>query len=144
MSIFFKKTVQHYQNENGVKKTSFSVVKDNHGIIHKINGVGNGDKFNIKETVAKNINGDRRKYAIQQRYYKIKASNLQKLLEHSTKKKESLEPKKSVSKKVTSKKSVKSDVKLVKSDVKSVKSDVKKVVSKKKSDKKEFNNSKMK
>jgi hypothetical protein len=55
MSVFFKKTVQHYQNENGIKKTSFSVVKDNHGIIHKINGVGNGDKFNIKETVAKLI-----------------------------------------------------------------------------------------
>ena len=119
MSVFFKKTVQHYQNENGHKKTSFSVVKDNHGIIHKINGTGNGNEFHIKETVAKNLTGHKRQYAVQQKYYKIKASNLKKLLENPKKMKES-----SVSKikKVSSKKSVKPEVK--------------KVLPKKKSDKK--------
>ena len=83
MSIMYKKVFQHVENENGHRQTSFSIVKDKNGVIHKINGVGNGNVFNIKETVAKNLTGNRSKYAIQQRVYKLKSSNIKNLLGES-------------------------------------------------------------
>jgi hypothetical protein len=140
MSINIKKSIKQYENSNGHKKTVFSVIKDNHGIIHRINGIGNGENFEIKETVARNLTGERRKYAIQQRYFKIKASNLKKLLDSSSKKEheETKKVVKSDSKKLSSnpKKVVKSDSKklssnpkkIVKSDSKKVSSTPKKVV----------------
>ena len=127
MSINIRKSIKQYQNSDGHKKTVFSVIKDNHGIIHRINGFGNGENLEIKETIAKNLTGERRKYAIQQRYYKIKASNLKQLLNDSVKKVVKSDSKKLSS---TSKKVVKSDSKKLSSRPKKVvKSDSKKVSS---------------
>jgi hypothetical protein len=98
MSFIYKKTIQHFENQDGVKRTAFSIVKDKNGVIQKINGIGNGETFHIKETLAKNVMGNRSKYAVQQRVYKLKSSNIKKLLSESKNKKDNM--KRSESKKV--------------------------------------------
>lgn len=83
MSFIYKKSIQHFQNPNGRSQTAFSIMKDKNGTIQKINGVGNGETFHIKETVAKNLTGNRTKFAVHEKVYKIKTSNIKNLLNES-------------------------------------------------------------
>ncbi len=68
------------ENINGHKKQAFSVVKGKDDIIYKINGIGNGNTFDIKETSMHNVNGTKRKFLVKKRSYKIKGLNLKTIL----------------------------------------------------------------
>jgi len=136
MSFIYKKSIQHFQNEDGHRKTAFSIMKDKNGTIQKINGIGNGETFHIKETIAKNLTGNRTKFAVHEKVYKMRASNIKSLLNESKSKssnKVKNSPKKTVTKSVLKNKVTKtvpkSDLKKKVTKVDS-KSDLKKKVTK--------------
>jgi hypothetical protein len=118
MSFIYKKSIQHFQNQDGRRQTAFSIMKDKNGTIQKINGVGNGETFHIKETIAKNLTGNRSKFAVHEKVYKIKTSNIKNLLNESRSKssnKVKSSPKKIVLTSTLKKVESRSDVKKVKS-----------------------------
>jgi hypothetical protein len=84
MRIFFKQSVDHFQNSNGHKKTSFEIIKGKNGEIQQIKGIGNKDEYHIKQVIHKK-NKDSGKIISKKRVFKIKSSNLMSLLKESAK-----------------------------------------------------------
>jgi len=132
MPIFLKEVSEQYINNNGHKKTAFQIIKGKDGVIQKIDGRGNDEKLNITETFIHQTENGR--VAVKRKAYRIKASNLKNIMNHSslTKKIKETKPTKLTNKKV---KSTKSTNKKVKSS-KSIKSTDKKIKSTKSTEKK--------
>jgi hypothetical protein len=140
MRVFFQKSVQHFENNSGKKKSSFEIIKGKNGEVEQIKGFStNDDKiFHIKQQKIKK-NDATGQPKVSYKIFKIKSSNLVSLMDSSKSKDDksiskAIKPKKSSSKEVKSKKSSTKEVKPKKSSTKEVKP--KKSSTKKKSTKK--------
>ena len=114
--MFFQKSIQHFENSSGRKKSSFHIVKGKNGEIQQIKGFSTDDNkiFHIQQKkIKKNeVTGQPK---VSYKIFKIKSSNLLRLADSKSKSDKIVKPKKPTDKVVKSKKSTDKVVKSKKS-----------------------------
>lgn len=115
MRFFIQKSVSSFQ-QNGKKKTSFKIMKGTEDNIHQIRGISSDNNPNIYTIIENKSHKNNGKIITKHKQFKIKASNIQKLLKESSNSK----TKNPELKTITLKPSTKAVKKNIKIDVKKI------------------------
>jgi hypothetical protein len=115
MQFFIQKSVSSIQ-QDGKKKTSFKIMKGTNDKIHQIKGMSSDNNPNIYTIIEDRSHKNNGKIITKHKEFKIKSSNIQKLLKESDKNKN----KTSEIKSIPIKKPVKTNKKNIKIDIKKI------------------------
>lgn len=112
MRYFFKQSVSQLQNKDGMKKSSFEIIKGQNGEIHKLKGTTNNQNSGVYKITQDNMLQNKTTGIIhtKHRIFKIKSSDILSILKESKESNKLIKNKKPV-KSSDTKKSVKKPTK---------------------------------